>query len=83
MVGVNTVIKDNPELTCRIENGNDPIRIIVDSTLKIPMDSKVLQNKDNKTIIATTKRANINSMQELLKKNIKVIIIEKRMDKLI
>ena len=78
MVGVNTVIKDNPELTCRIENGNDPIRIIVDSTLKIPMDSKVLQNKDNKTRIATTKRANINSMQELLKKNIKVIIIEEK-----
>lgn len=78
MVGVNTVIKDNPELTCRIENGNDPIRIIVDSTLKIPMDSKVLQNKDNKTIIVTTKRANINSMQELLKKNIQVIIIEEK-----
>ena len=78
MVGVNTVIKDNPELTCRIENGNDPIRIIVDSTLKIPMDSKVLQNKDNKTIIVTTKRANINSMQELLNKNIQVIIIEEK-----
>ena len=77
-VGVNTVIKDNPELTCRIKNGNDPIRIIVDSTLKIPMDSKVLQNKDDKTIIATTKRANINSMQELLKKNIQVIIIEEK-----
>lgn len=78
MVGVNTVIKDNPELTCRIKNGNDPIRIILDSTLRIPINSKVLQNKDNKTIIATTKRANINSMQELLKKNIKVIIIEEK-----
>ncbi|WP_133015324.1 bifunctional diaminohydroxyphosphoribosylaminopyrimidine deaminase/5-amino-6-(5-phosphoribosylamino)uracil reductase RibD [Clostridium cuniculi] len=78
MVGVNTVIKDNPELTCRIKNGNDPIRIIVDSTLRIPINSKVLQNKDNKTIIVTTKRANINSMQELLKKNIKVIIIDEK-----
>ncbi len=78
MVGVNTVIKDNPELTCRIKNGNDPIRIIVDSTLRIPINSKVLQNKDNKTIIATTKRASINSMQELLKKNIKVIIIDEK-----
>ena len=78
MVGVNTVIKDNPELTCRIKNGNDPIRIIVDSTLRIPINSKVLQNKDNKTIIATTKRASINSMQELLKKNINVIIIDEK-----
>ena len=46
MVGVNTVIKDNPELTCRIKNGNDPIRIIVDSTLRIPINSKVLQNNE-------------------------------------
>ena len=34
MVGVNTVIKDDPEFTCRIENGRNPIRIIVDSTSK-------------------------------------------------
>ena len=78
MVGVNTVIKDNPELTCRIQNGNDPIRIIVDSKLRIPIDSKILQNEDNKTIVATTKRANINSMEELLKKNIKMLIIEEK-----
>ena len=78
MVGVNTVIKDNPELTCRIENGNNPIRIIVDSTLRIPINSKVLQIRDNKTIIATTKKANINSIQELLNRNIKVIIIEEK-----
>ena len=78
MVGVNTVIKDDPELTCRIQNGSNPIRIIVDSILRIPMNSKVLQNKDNKTIIATTKRANMKNMQELLKKNIKVLIIEEK-----
>ena len=78
MVGVNTVIKDDPELTCRIQNGSNPIRIIVDSILRIPMNSKVLQNNDNKTIIATTKRANMKNMQELLKKNIKVLIIEEK-----
>lgn len=78
MVGVNTVIKDDSELTCRIQNGIDPIRIILDSTLRIPMNSKVLQNKDNKTIIATTKRANMKNIQELLKKDIKVLIIEEK-----
>ena len=72
------IIKDDPELTCRIQNGSNPIRIIVDSILRIPMNSKVLQNKDNKTIIATTKRANMKNMQELLKKNIKVLIIEEK-----
>jgi diaminohydroxyphosphoribosylaminopyrimidine deaminase/5-amino-6-(5-phosphoribosylamino)uracil reductase len=40
LVGVNTVIADNPELTTRIPNGRNPIRIILDSTLKIPLESK-------------------------------------------
>ncbi|MCE9655138.1 bifunctional diaminohydroxyphosphoribosylaminopyrimidine deaminase/5-amino-6-(5-phosphoribosylamino)uracil reductase RibD [Clostridium celatum] len=58
MVGVDTVIIDNPELTCRLENGRNPIRIIVDSTLKIPLNSKVLKNQDEaKTIVATKKEA--------------------------
>lgn len=58
MVGVDTVIIDNPELTCRLENSRNPIRIIVDSTLKIPLNSKVLKNQDEaKTIVATKKEA--------------------------
>ena len=75
MVGVNTVIEDNPELTSRIEGGNDPIRIIVDSTLRIPIDSNVLQNKDNKTIIATTSKANNKKMQEILNKGVRVLTV--------
>ena len=60
MVGVETVIKDNPELTCRIENGRDPIRIVVDSSLRIPIESKLVESaREIKTIIATTNRANI------------------------
>lgn len=75
MVGINTIIKDNPKLTCRIENGKNPVRIIVDSTLKISLDSNVITNKDNLTIIATTKYADKIKKEMLLKKNIKVIEI--------
>lgn len=84
MVGVNTVIADNPELTCRIENGNNPIRIIVDSKLRIPIDYKVLENQDMaKTIIATTNQANMAKKIELEKKGVKVLItknLEGRVD---
>ncbi|AUO15608.1 bifunctional diaminohydroxyphosphoribosylaminopyrimidine deaminase/5-amino-6-(5-phosphoribosylamino)uracil reductase RibD [Clostridium taeniosporum] len=73
MVGINTIIKDNPELTCRIENGRNPIRIIVDSTLKISLDSKVIKNNDNLTIIATTRYANKSKKEKLLNANIRVI----------
>lgn len=44
LVGVNTVLKDDPELTTRIANGRNPVRIIVDSTLRIPLDAKVVRD---------------------------------------
>jgi len=53
LVGVGTVLKDNPSLDCRIRGGKNPYRIIVDSKLQIPLNAKVLNHKDNKTIIAT------------------------------
>ncbi len=56
MVGVDTVIMDNPQLTCWIANGKNPIRIVVDSNLRIPFESNLIKNdKDIKTIVAITK----------------------------
>lgn len=55
MVGIGTVLKDNPLLTCHIENGRNPTRIICDSYLKIPTDCLICQTaKDVPTIVATT-----------------------------
>lgn len=76
MVGVNTVIVDDPELTCRIKDGRDPYRIIVDSTLRIPLNSKVILNKDKKTIIATTKKADINKKKKLMELGTEILEIE-------
>ena len=77
MVGVNTIILDNPELTCRIENGKNPVRIIVDSRLRIPMTSKVLKNQDKaRTIIATTRKADMAKKIDLENKGIKILIIK-------
>lgn len=54
MVGINTVTKDNPSLTCRTEGFDNPIKIIIDTNLKIPLESNVLKNKDiDKTYIYT------------------------------
>ena len=55
MVGVNTVIQDNPLLTCRLENGKNPIRIVCDTDLRTPITSKIIQTaNDIKTYIATS-----------------------------
>lgn len=75
LVGVNTIIKDNPKLTCRFEGGRNPIRIIVDSTLRIPLNSNVLTDKEARTIIATTKFAEKNKILKLKKSGIEVIIV--------
>ncbi|MCH5211909.1 MAG: bifunctional diaminohydroxyphosphoribosylaminopyrimidine deaminase/5-amino-6-(5-phosphoribosylamino)uracil reductase RibD [Oscillospiraceae bacterium] len=54
MVGINTVLADNPMLDCRCENPSNPIRVICDSRLRIPMDSQIIKTtRDIPTIIAT------------------------------
>ena len=57
MVGINTVLTDNPSLTARIENGVNPFRIIVDPHLKIDKNCKVVENnEDEKTVIITSQK---------------------------
>lgn len=54
MVGVDTVIADDSMLNARIQDGNDPIRIVCDSKLRIPMDRQLIRTAieyDNETII--------------------------------
>jgi len=79
MVGINTVIKDNPMLTARLEqkDGKDPIRVIVDSKGIIPMDSKVL-SKDSKAgvILATTSRIQEDKEKQLIDNGVRVIKAE-------
>lgn len=55
LVGINTVLEDNPALTARIPNGRNPIRIIMDSSLRIPLDAQVITDKQAETIIFTSK----------------------------
>ena len=54
MVGIGTVLADNPTLNCRIEGGRDPIRIVCDDHLRIPLDCTLVRTaKEQPTIVAT------------------------------
>ena len=60
IIGISTVIADNPRLTVRLvkRHGTTPVRIIVDSIGRIPLDSKILKSASKiNTIVAVTKRA--------------------------
>lgn len=55
LTGSGTVISDNPSLTCRMEgknNGRNPVRVVIDSTLKTSPDSKVYNDDGTKVFVA-------------------------------
>lgn len=78
MVGINTLINDNPRLTARIENGVNPFRIVIDPHLRTPLESNfVNMADDNKSIIVTSKENEKNDkITELENKNVKIIYME-------
>ncbi|OPZ84199.1 MAG: Riboflavin biosynthesis protein RibD [Firmicutes bacterium ADurb.Bin419] len=76
MVGINTVLKDNPMLTTRLNGnvGNDPVRIVVDSKGIIPEDSKVLcANSKAGVILATTSNIPADKEMYLVGNGVKVV----------
>jgi diaminohydroxyphosphoribosylaminopyrimidine deaminase/5-amino-6-(5-phosphoribosylamino)uracil reductase len=66
LVGVNTIVVDDSELTVRMVRGNGPKRIILDRSLAIPLDARVLHHPDRQnTIIVTTSVAQSEKIKRL------------------
>ncbi|MGM9937371.1 MAG: bifunctional diaminohydroxyphosphoribosylaminopyrimidine deaminase/5-amino-6-(5-phosphoribosylamino)uracil reductase RibD [Candidatus Ornithomonoglobus sp.] len=57
MCGINTVLADDPMLNCRTENPSDPVRVICDSHLRIPLASRIMRTaREIPTIIAAVSK---------------------------
>jgi len=54
MVGAATVIADNPRLTCRIEGGRDPVRVIIDQRLRSPAGARIFRQRSPAATILVT-----------------------------
>lgn len=79
LVGRETVTRDNPQLTTRLAKGKDPIRIIVDTKLQIPLEARVItQESLARTIIATTRLAKAKKIEQLKDKGVEILLIREK-----
>jgi len=70
MIGVETLLADDPMLTVREVKGYNPLRVIIDSRLRTPGDSKVLLDKN--VIIASTNRADEKKLSSFIESGIEI-----------
>ncbi|ODT46389.1 MAG: riboflavin biosynthesis protein RibD [Nitrospira sp. SCN 59-13] len=82
LVGIGTVLRDDPQLTAR--TGGDPVRlaprqplrVVVDSRLRIPFKAAVLQRQEEThTVIATTRAAPVEKIERLQRRGVDVLVL--------
>jgi GTP cyclohydrolase II len=74
MVGVGTVLSDDPQLTVRMVPGASPMRVVLDSTLRTPASAQVLRPEAGTTVITTTRSAPARRV-ELRDQGVKVHVV--------
>ncbi len=80
LVGIGTVLIDDPSLTVRYANGDNPQPIIVDSRLRIPLDAKVVRSVHRPAWIATSDHPDPDRERKLMKAGIVVMRFPSRAD---
>jgi diaminohydroxyphosphoribosylaminopyrimidine deaminase/5-amino-6-(5-phosphoribosylamino)uracil reductase len=78
LIGIGTVLRDDPLLTARIRGGRDPYRIVLDSRLRIPEEAKVIGTSPSKAIIVSTELAPKEKLDKLGKTGAQVLILDSR-----
>lgn len=78
LVGIGTVLKDDPLLTARIRGGRNPYRIILDSRLRIPEGARVIGASPSKVIIVSTELAPKDKLGKLEKQGVQILMIDSR-----
>ena len=66
LVGTKTVLADNPKLNIRSWSGENPVRVVLDNTLRIPKNSNILDGSAKTIVITAVKDKNIVSSKNLI-----------------
>lgn len=81
MVGVQTVLADNPRLTVRRVEGRDPLRVVVDSRLRTPNAANVLTDgAAGNTLVATTAAVDKHRVTEIERLGAEVLLLPTEQD---
>lgn len=78
MVGIGTVLADDPLLNCRIEDGVDPIRVVCDSHLRIPADSQIVKTAQNIPTIVCFAKGDDGKIKQLQEAGVEVLQCERQ-----
>ena len=82
LVGSGTLSKDDPELTVRLSRGRNPLRVVVDSHLRISPDARIMKDQDKaKTIVATTNNADREKRARLTDLGVEVLAVDTDKDR--
>lgn len=74
LVGINTIVKDNPYLTDRMVGRNNPARVVIDPHLRIPMTANFLK-EDARRIIITSEKENIIKIKNLQDSGVEIVFL--------
>lgn len=73
LVGKNTILKDNPELTCRLIKGKNPVRLVLDTHLTLDLNFKIFEvDETKKTIVVCGEKVDSEKEKVLRKKGVEV-----------
>jgi GTP cyclohydrolase II len=80
LVGAGTVAADDPRLTARLVEGPSPVRVVVDSTLRLSPDASVVTDGAVSTILATTDRAPVGRRRDFARRAVEVLVLPSTAD---
>ncbi len=75
LVGVGTVLTDDPQLTVRLVPGASPLRVVLDTTLRLPPDAQILADAAP-TMVVTTERSDVARREALQARGVAVHVVD-------
>jgi GTP cyclohydrolase II len=73
LIGIGTVVSDDPSLTTRLVKGRNPQPVVIDSTLRLPTNAKLIRNRSLPVIVAASERADYERQKALEAVGVRVI----------